>query len=81
MPRISLTSSVGSVAPPSSASNHRGFEIYVNPTVDPDIGEIVIVKKKSRVALDSMSWGTLGEATNVPKSSTQIEPVSKECSC
>ncbi|KAF8148662.1 hypothetical protein B0H34DRAFT_802878 [Crassisporium funariophilum] len=45
----------------------RGFEIYVDPMVDPDIGEIVMVKKKkSRAALDGMAWGALGEVTNVP---------------
>ncbi|KIJ60131.1 hypothetical protein HYDPIDRAFT_32553 [Hydnomerulius pinastri MD-312] len=44
-----------------------GFEIYVDPANDPDIGEILMVKKKkSRVALDGMNWGTLGEVTNVP---------------
>ncbi|KAF8839757.1 hypothetical protein BDN67DRAFT_736710 [Paxillus ammoniavirescens] len=44
-----------------------GFEIYVDPANDPDIGEILMVKKKkSRVALDGMQWGTLGEVTNVP---------------
>ena len=52
----------------SPASLRGGFEIYVDPTVDPDIGEIVMVKKqKSRVALNGMSWGALGEVTNVPK--------------
>jgi len=61
-----------------SASGRGGFEIYVDPTVDPDVGEIVIVKKKkSRGGLDGMSWGALGEATNVPKS-TQVGPVTKE---
>jgi hypothetical protein len=66
------------VGAPPSASARGGFEIYVDPTVDPDIGEILIVKKKkSRVALHGMSWGALGEATNVPKS-TQIDPVPKE---
>ena len=45
-----------------------GFEIFVDPTDDPDIGEIVMVKKKkSRLALDGMAWGALGEVTNVPK--------------
>lgn len=44
-----------------------GFEIYVDPADDPEIGEILLVKKKkSRVALNGMSWGTLGEVTNVP---------------
>lgn len=46
----------------------EGFEIFVDPTDDPDIGEIVMVKKKkSRVALNGMAWGALGEVTNVPK--------------
>ena len=44
-----------------------GFEIYVDPADDPEIGEILLVKKKkSRAALNGMSWGTLGEVTNVP---------------
>lgn len=35
----------------------NGFEIYVDPTNDPDIGEILMVKKKkSRMALDGMQW-------------------------
>jgi hypothetical protein len=36
----------------------NGFEIYVDPTDDPDIGEIVMVKN---------GWGPLDEVTNVPK--------------
>ena len=51
-----------------SYSARGGFEIFVDPTDDPDIGEIVMVKKKkSRLALDGMAWGALGEVTNVPK--------------
>ncbi|KIK98105.1 hypothetical protein PAXRUDRAFT_725108 [Paxillus rubicundulus Ve08.2h10] len=51
----------------SVGSGSGGFEIYVDPANDPDIGEILMVKKKkSRVALDGMQWGTLGEVTNVP---------------
>jgi len=43
------------------------FEIYVDPTNDPDIGEILMVKtKKSRLALDGMHWGTLEEVTSIP---------------
>jgi serine/arginine repetitive matrix protein 2 len=43
---------VGAPPPPASA---RGFEIYVDPADDPEIGEIVIVKrKKSRAALESV---------------------------
>jgi len=43
------------------------FKIYVDPADDPEIGDILLVKKKkSRAALNGMSWGTLGEVTNVP---------------
>ena len=34
-------------------------------------------EEKPRVALEGMSWGTLGEVTSAPKSS-KIEPVAKE---
>ncbi|GLB36845.1 hypothetical protein LshimejAT787_0311320 [Lyophyllum shimeji] len=58
---------VGGSSMAGSASARGGFEIYVDPTVDDEIGEIVVVKKKkSRVALDGMRWGALGEVTNVP---------------
>ncbi|KAH0838886.1 hypothetical protein J3R83DRAFT_7313 [Lanmaoa asiatica] len=51
----------------SAKNGCNGFEIYVDPANDPDIGEILMVKKKkSRLALDGMQWGTLGEVTNVP---------------
>ncbi|KAI6137090.1 hypothetical protein F5141DRAFT_1230782 [Pisolithus sp. B1] len=50
-----------------SVQNEVGFEIYVDPAEDPDIGDILLVKKKkSRAALDGMTWGTLGEVTNIP---------------
>ncbi|KAF9482957.1 hypothetical protein BDN70DRAFT_892146 [Pholiota conissans] len=50
-------------------SARGGFEIYVDPEVGGDgDGEAVVVvkKKKSRGALDGMSWGAR-EVTNVPK--------------
>ena len=52
-----------------SLSARGGFEIFVDPTMDPDIGEIVMVKKKkSRRALDGMTWGdAFNEVTKVPK--------------
>lgn len=52
----------------ASTSHRGGFEIYVDPAVDDEIGEIVMVKKKSRAALDGMKWGSgaLSEVTNVP---------------
>lgn len=57
-----------------TTSTRGGFEIYVDPTDDPEIGEIVMVKKKkSRVGLDGMRWGALGEVTNVPQV-TQMQP-------
>jgi hypothetical protein len=36
-------------------SFYHGFEIFVDPTDNPDIGKIVMVKMKSRVALDRMT--------------------------
>lgn len=52
----------------SSASTGRSFDIYVDPTDDPDIGEIVVVKKKkSRAGLDGLRWGALGDVTNTVK--------------
>lgn len=61
-----------------SAQLRGGFDIYVDPSADPDIGDILVVKKqKSRAALNSMGWGpattasttgstrgVLGEVTN-----------------
>ena len=50
------------------------FEIYVDQNDDPELGEIVVVKKKkSRLGLDGMKWGALGEVTNVP-SAAQEQP-------
>ena len=46
----------------------RSFEIYVDPADDPDIGEIVVLKKKkSRVGLNEVQWGPLGDVTNTGK--------------
>ena len=56
------------------STGRGGFEIYVDQTEDPDMGEIVVVKKKkSRLGLDGMKWGALGEVTNVP-SAAQEQP-------
>ncbi|KAI0692931.1 hypothetical protein C8T65DRAFT_711302 [Cerioporus squamosus] len=44
------------------STGRGGFEIYVDQADDPDMGEIVVVKKKkSRLGLDGMKWGALGE--------------------
>ena len=52
----------------------QSFDIYIDPTIDPDIGEILMVKKKkSRAALDGMRWGPMGEVTNVPASSSDVK--------
>ena len=49
------------------STGRSGFEIYVDQGDDPEMGEIVVVKKKkSRLGLNGMSWGALGEVTNVP---------------
>ena len=41
-----------------SFATRDGFEIFVDPKVDPDIGEIVMIKKKKfRAALNGMAWG------------------------
>lgn len=45
-------------------SSRSTIDIYVDPANDPDIGEIVVVKKKkSRAALEGIRWA-LGEVTN-----------------
>ena len=38
----------------------------MDPTDDPELEEILVVKKKSRAGLDGMAWGPLEEVTNVP---------------
>ncbi|KAK0232546.1 hypothetical protein IW262DRAFT_1725 [Armillaria fumosa] len=64
-----------------SSSARGGFEIYVDPIEDPDIGEIVLVKrKKSRAALDGMTWGDgpMAEVTNVPCAKTKTKEKEKK---
>jgi serine/arginine repetitive matrix protein 2 len=65
------------------SSGRGGFEISVDSTYDPDIGEILMVKKKkSRAALDGLHWGALGEVTNVPSAVKQkrsgLQPKTEE---
>ncbi|KAF8580290.1 hypothetical protein K439DRAFT_1637168 [Ramaria rubella] len=61
-----------------SPSSRSTIDIYVDPADDPDIGEIVVVKKKkSRAALDGIRWA-LGEVTNgesAPKDEKETEKV------
>jgi serine/arginine repetitive matrix protein 2 len=55
----------------SSASARGGFDIFVDPTEDPEIGEIVMVKKKkSRVALDSIFGESSSKSTAPMKDAT-----------
>lgn len=53
----------------NTSSARGGFEIYVDPTVDPELGEILMVKKKkSRAGLGGLGWGApMGEVTNVTR--------------
>ncbi|KAF9055274.1 hypothetical protein BDZ89DRAFT_1087946 [Hymenopellis radicata] len=52
-----------------TSSARGGYEIYVDPTVDPDLGEILMVKKKkSRGALGTLGWGgPMADVSNIPK--------------
>lgn len=47
-----------------TSAGRGGYEIYVDHTEDPDLEEIVLVKrKKSRLGLDAVAWGTSEENT------------------
>jgi hypothetical protein len=60
--------------PPTSP----GVDIYVDPSNDPDIGEIVVVKKeKARGKLDSIRWA-LGDKTNTSSQSSDEKEKSKK---
>jgi serine/arginine repetitive matrix protein 2 len=60
--------------PPAS----RGTEIYVDPSNDPDIGEIVVVRKeKARGRLESIRWA-LGDKTNSASHSSDEREKSKK---
>jgi serine/arginine repetitive matrix protein 2 len=55
-------------------SSRSTIDIYVDPANDPDIGEIVVVrKKKSRAALDGIRWA-LGEVTNASTAEADVPP-------
>lgn len=61
------------------STGRSGFEIYVDQGGDPDLGEMVVVKKKkSRVGLDGMKWGPLGEVTNVPSVPKEPKPAADD---
>jgi len=57
----------------TTSAGRDGYEIYVDHTEDPDLEEIVLVKrKKSRLGLDAVAWGPGENTGNVlkPKLST-----------
>ena len=81
----SSTSASASAAAAAAASLKAkgGFEIYVDPTVDPDIGEILVVKKRpSRVrgGLGGVGWGmeSGGAATEVPPVPNKGQPMGEK---
>jgi serine/arginine repetitive matrix protein 2 len=48
----------------TTSAGRDGYEIYVDHTEDPDLEEIVLVKrKKSRLGLDAVAWGPGEENT------------------
>lgn len=67
----------------TTSAGRDGYEIYVDHTEDPDLEEIVLVKrKKSRLGLDAVAWGSSEENTgNAPKpkaSTNTLKPKSSE---
>ncbi|KAI0300079.1 hypothetical protein B0F90DRAFT_1817688 [Multifurca ochricompacta] len=65
----------------ATVSGKNGFEIHVDPAARPEVGEVLMVKKKkSRATLSGLKWGTLGEVTNAAhsKDSTQTIRVKNE---
>jgi serine/arginine repetitive matrix protein 2 len=67
----------GSNATASMAKS--GFEIYVDPTAQSEVGEVLMVKKKkSRAALSGLKWGTLAEVTNSSKDPIQAVGLKSE---
>jgi hypothetical protein len=68
-----ITCRLGLANPPN------GSDIYVDPTYDPDIGDIIVVKKEKACSeLDSIRWA-LGDKTNAGgPSSEEKEKTGKE---
>jgi serine/arginine repetitive matrix protein 2 len=64
----------GSNATPSMVKS--GFEVYVDPNAQSEVGEVLMVKKKkSRAALSGLKWGTLAEVTNSAPSKDPTQAV------
>lgn len=76
--KIDFSDVVRRVGVDDSSAGRGGYDIYVDQTDDPDIGEILVVrKKKSRAGLNEVEWGPLGEVTNVPKEKERKESLLK----
>lgn len=67
--RVGVTAGTASVA-------KNGSEIYVDPTAQSEVGEVLMVKKKkSRAALSALKWGILAEVTHSAPSKDQTQGV------
>jgi len=54
----------------------KGLEVYVDPTAQSEVGEVLMVKKKkSRAALSGLRWGTLADVTNSAPSKDSTQTV------
>jgi hypothetical protein len=54
----------------------KGLEVYVDPTAQSEVGEVLMVKKKkSRAALSGLKWGTLADVTNSAPSKDSTQTV------
>ena len=65
------------------SAGRDGYEIYVDHTEDPDLEEIVLVKrKKSRLGLDAVAWGPgegdTGSALKPKASANALKPKASE---
>jgi len=60
----------------TSSVSKKGLEIYVDPTAQSEVGEVLMVKKKkSRAALSGLKWGTLADVTNSAPSKDSTQTV------
>lgn len=60
----------------ASSVSKKGLEIYVDPTAQSEVGEVLMVKKKkSRAALSGLKWGTLADVTNSAPSKDSTQTV------
>ena len=64
-----------------ASAGRSGYKIYVDHTDDPDLEEIVLIKKKkSRLGLDTVAWGPMDEVTNTsqPPPANILKPKASE---